>query len=115
MATECCTFFACVYTRLCVCVRKPEGSEAVFAYGPFPLDLCLSVICLHLILQGVSVGDTAAKLHGERQRAGMCSSSACNCLFYSFIYFNVKDCSAPQSLSVHFVQQQPTAAPATFG
>lgn len=94
-----------VCTRVCVCVRKPEGSEAVFAYGSFLLDLCLSMICLHLFLQCVSVGDTAGKLHGERQPAGMCSSSACNCLLYSFIYFNLKDCSAPQSLSVRFVQQ----------
>lgn len=85
-----------------MCVRKPEGSVAVFAYGSFLLDLCLSMICLHLFLQCVSVGDTAGKLYGERQPAGMCSSRACNCLYYSFIYVNLKDCSAPQSLFVHF-------------
>lgn len=103
MATECYSF----YVR-----EKPEGSVAVFAYGFFLLDLFLSMICLHLFLHLVSVGDTVGKLHGERQPAGMCSSGTCNCLYYSFIDVNLKDCSAPQSFILHFKAK---STPAKFG
>lgn len=53
--------------------REPKGSEAVFTFSCFLVDLCLGMICLHLFLQCMSVGDTAGKLHGERPPAGMYS------------------------------------------
>lgn len=43
--------------------RKPKGSGAVFTFSCFLLDLCLSMVCLHLFVEYMSVEDAARKFH----------------------------------------------------
>lgn len=76
--------------------EKPKGSQAVFTFSCFLLDLCLSMVCLHLLLEYVSVEDAARKFHeGRRLPAGivlLLCTVGCSYLKW--------DCNAPQSVLV---------------
>lgn len=91
---------------VCVCERKPEGSEAVFTFSSFLLDLCLSMICLHLFLQYTSVEDTAGKLHrGKGSLLGYMAQVYAAVLKRIALHFKASLCTCPTITNIQTHQR----------